>query len=638
MGLLTRAEFLLRHKKKRAGRARSANRIRYSIARKLIGIVTILLLVSISAIIIMISMLLSGDVRLAAEDNNFSINRRNTRSVSSILDAIHTTVRLILFDGGTAFDTVSFFNDNPLIAAAAVNGIDGENKVYLNGLFGYTHNLTEERITQYLRGEMAGVLEESKQGRFTAFNATPALETPLMALFFPVNEYTAAAVFVPVDEILKTFGREANAVTEGGSTTYLLNEAGDVLVHPDMSLITGASNFSRIQYISALLEMSDDTVQRLYIDESGRSCIVAHQKINIIDSLSQGSFLVVTIVSEESVLRGIEQTVRRNFILGIGVFFISAALIIVFSRTLTVPIKKLTGAARKIESGDYDFELHVNSKDEIGVLTESFNSMRYSLENFERFTNKTLVKLAREGRLARTGINKNATVAFIFIRDFGEMTGGLRAHIVVEFVNEFLRRVVPCVTGTGGVVDKFLTQGGVVIMALWGAAAEKDAAEENSPEANALACVRACLMMRLSLSDFNEERDEQYWGYAPLIKMGCGINSGNLIAGQIGSEDRMEYTVIGDTVNLAARLEGPNEVFDTDILISEDTRNLLGEKVLCAEMPHIEVKGKEKALRVFSVVNMAQEADSLALLEDYRCIIGEREPKKKSSGGFPAAS
>jgi adenylate cyclase len=91
------------------------------------------------------------------------------------------------------------------------------------------------------------------------------------------------------------------------------------------------------------------------------------------------------------------------------------------------------------------------------------------------------------------------------------------------------------------------------------------------------------------------------------IKMGCGINFGELISGQMGSEDRMEYTVIGDSVNLAARFEGPNDLFDTDILVTENVARLLGKQIRVEELPALEVKGKAKPLRVFALLGLRND-------------------------------
>jgi adenylate cyclase len=244
--------------------------------------------------------------------------------------------------------------------------------------------------------------------------------------------------------------------------------------------------------------------------------------------------------------------------------------------------------------------------------------MGHGLENFEKFTNKTIVRLARQGKLTRTGQNKITTTCFSMIRDFNERWEQFNAGEVVEFVNEYLSRMTPCITWTGGVVDKFLTQEGVVVMALWGASESSGMAERD-----ALNCIRSVLMMRAVLWGFNRDvvrlsmkvpGDRRTGERAHLIKMGCGINTGEVVVGQMGSAERMEYTVIGDAVNLAARMEGPNDLFDTDILITENTWELIGHRLIVEEMPGVTVKGKEESLRVFSVVNMKDKNESAWML------------------------
>ena len=143
-----------------------------------------------------------------------------------------------------------------------------------------------------------------------------------------------------------------------------------------------------------------------------------------------------------------------------------------------------------------------------------------------------------------------------------------------------------------------------------------------SAAGDALNAVTAALMMRDSLAQFNRERAGRG---LPPVKIGCGINSGPVVAGQIGSEERMEYTVIGDAVNLASRTEALNKPFATDVLITENTYNLIKEKILVAEMPGVHVKGKTDAIKMFAVVNLVGREGAKSI-EEVRSIIGTVAP------------
>jgi adenylate cyclase len=176
---------------------------------------------------------------------------------------------------------------------------------------------------------------------------------------------------------------------------------------------------------------------------------------------------------------------------------------------------------------------------------------------------------------------------------------------------------VECVEKTNGVVDKFI---GDAVMAHWGTAYSS-----GSPQKDALNCIHAALMMRKALYEMNKNRKKGNPGNPP-INIGCGINTGIVTAGQIGSDLRMEYTVIGDPVNLASRVESLNKPLGTDILITEDTWRMVKNHFITEEMPAVTVKGKEKPVRIFAVVNFAKTDKRPRTLSDVRRLLGTEAP------------
>jgi adenylate cyclase len=286
-------------------------------------------------------------------------------------------------------------------------------------------------------------------------------------------------------------------------------------------------------------------------------------------------------------------------------------------------VRILADAALRIEGGEFETNLKPQSRDELGLLTESFGKMSNALNIFGRFTNKDIAVRAMRGEIKPGGLLKHATIFFSDIRSFTEKSevftkefGDEASNRIVQWLNEYFTKMVYCVEKTGGVVDKYI---GDAVMAHWGTAYTA-----GSPAADAFNCVKAALMMRLALLEINSKRKKNDPGN-PEIRIGCGINTGMVTAGQIGSDQRMEYTVIGDPVNLASRTEALNKPMGTDILITEDTWELVGNKFITEEMPSVTVKGKEKPVRIFAVVNL-QNYTGPKTLAEVRTLLGIPAP------------
>jgi adenylate cyclase len=339
------------------------------------------------------------------------------------------------------------------------------------------------------------------------------------------------------------------------------------------------------------------------------------------------------------VFEGIAATTRRNIYLTGAVLSISIILIWFFSKSISIPLKSLADAAHQIEGGLFEFvELKSGGHDEIGVLTASFQRMCKALGIFGKFTNRDIATRAMRGEIKPGGSPKHATIFFSDIRGFTAISENLTktygdeaSDRIVLWLNKYYTRMVECVEKTGGVVDKFI---GDAMMAHWGTAYTS-----GSVRKDAYNCISAALMMRRELYRMNRERKA---GDAsnPRIRIGCGINTGIVTAGQIGSEQRMEYTVTGDPVNLASRVESLNKPLGTDIIITEDTWRLVRKRFITEEMPPVTVKGKEKPVRIFAVINSAKSKKGPQSLTKVRKLLGIPTPElfNKKAKGKSAAS
>jgi len=187
------------------------------------------------------------------------------------------------------------------------------------------------------------------------------------------------------------------------------------------------------------------------------------------------------------------------------------------------------------------------------------------------------------------GERKDVTVLFSDIRGYTTLTENLEADKVVEMLNAYFETMVEAVFTFEGTLDKFI---GDALMAVFGAPL---------PLSNhAWAAVQSALDMRQRLARFNEDRIQLG---QPAIRIGIGISSGEVVSGNIGSQRKMEYTVIGDGVNLSSRLEGATKEYGCDIVISEYTYSLCHDKIWVRELDRTQVKGKRQAVNLYELID-----------------------------------
>lgn len=250
---------------------------------------------------------------------------------------------------------------------------------------------------------------------------------------------------------------------------------------------------------------------------------------------------------------------------GLGALGLAAVIAVVLAGGLTRPVRALVAATGEVAKGHYDAEVEVGTRDEIGALAEAFNEMTSGLrlkEQYRSVLNKVVSEdVARElmeGGVELGGETRHVTVLFADIRGFTALTEGMEPQAVIGLLNECMQRLSDAVEAEGGVVDKYV---GDELMAVFGAPI--------SAGEDARRAVQAALRMRAAMADLNEERARR--GDAPL-GLGVGINTGEAVAGNMGSANRLNYTVLGSSVNLGARLcsgAAPGEVLVTRAVFDE---------------------------------------------------------------------
>ena len=276
--------------------------------------------------------------------------------------------------------------------------------------------------------------------------------------------------------------------------------------------------------------------------------------------------------------------------------------------SVTNPVLRLAAAARRVRQGDYSGQVNIEQADEIGELSAAFNDMTKGLAERDQVRDllgKVVDPAVAEELLSHEvelgGEEREVTILFSDIRGFTAISERQSPQQLVGLLNAYLTRMSAAIEGESGVVDKYI---GDAVMALFGA----PLAHGDDPAR----AVRAALAMGRALVEVNRDFAERG---LPAVGMGVGINTATVVAGNMGSESRLNYTVIGDGVNLASRIEGLTRVYGVPVIVCEATRAAAaGFEFL--ELDRVRVKGKQNVERIFMPLDGAAMGGDLRLRHD----------------------
>jgi adenylate cyclase len=290
---------------------------------------------------------------------------------------------------------------------------------------------------------------------------------------------------------------------------------------------------------------------------------------------------------------------RTYLLLALVGLAISIAIGIWVARGVSQPVLELARGARKIAQGDYQYRVKLKQIDELGSLGHSFNQMSEGLAERDRVRDllgkvispEVATELLRRG-VTLGGEEREVTVLFSDLRNFTGMCEALPPQEMLAILNHYFTRMAAIVEKHGGVVDKYV---GDALMAIFGAPlANADDADR---------ALRSAIEMLDALDELN--RDWRARGL-PTIGAGIGVNTDIVIAGNMGSETRLNYTVIGDGVNLASRLEGLTKIpeYEARLIVSAATLSKAKGRYRTRRLGEVAVKGKQNATEIFALLGL----------------------------------
>jgi adenylate cyclase len=437
---------------------------------------------------------------------------------------------------------------------------------------------------------------ETVNGDFSIHSIVQNKEFPLLVFSAPLtlNAQKLTEYFVTIYiDISKV---QSLLLAQGQRKLFITKMDGSLIAHSEDKITLLKQNFKDHPAVAKAIVDSSPKKQVRYLGED--------KKYFNLSSYTKSSLGLIFIseVSEKSVLLPIRKVKQQSiYIAGIIISFM-LILTFFFSITITNPIEILSELALQIKKGNFTSKAknQIYSKDEVGQLAHAFDDMvdglkeRDKVKNlFNKFHGSSITDEMLQGEIAVKGSNKNITVFFSDVRGFTAFSEGHTPEEVVSMLNEYFAIMVRIINKNNGVVDKFI---GDAIMAVWGA--------PKSTGNDTYWCIKACLEMRKALNDLNELRITR--GQTPIM-IGMGVHAGPAISGTIGSEERMEYTVIGDTVNQTSRIEASTKAFGADLLISNEAAEEIKSNFKLEFAGSAEVKGKVEALKLYKVRGYIKE-------------------------------
>ena len=320
--------------------------------------------------------------------------------------------------------------------------------------------------------------------------------------------------------------------------------------------------------------------------------ISAYKKIVGIQTVHPWFVSIVTPIDD--IIAPLRKSVLIAMIFICMILFLGVVLASILSSSISRPIRRLAQDANLIcQLRLVEIKETFSRIVEIAEVEQSFMKMKNALGSFQRYMPVVLVKKLVAGNKIATvgGETKELTLIFTDIKNFTQISERINAQELMQYLSRYFQAITKVIIEMNGTVDKYMGDG---LMAFWGAPVDDSE--------HALHTCQAVLQMQVALKQLNEEfRIEN----KPVAQTRVGISTGEVVVGNVGSDERLNYTLLGDPVNLASRLEGLNKIYGTWMIVSEFTYNKVKDRFKFRLLDKVAVKGKQQGVYIYELLGDA---------------------------------
>lgn len=437
-----------------------------------------------------------------------------------------------------------------------------------------------------------------------AFSGTNNLCISAAAPIYTVEDERVSrlAGVIGVDLLLEELSSfmESQKISDNGSA-FIVSQSGQMVAYPSEK--SSDSKFDNQRSLISINEIQQKEITESFqihkenpqkgefeFSNSGVNYLASFTMID--DGTESGiDWMVGVVVPKSDFSKSIDDMQRNEVFIILFVAFIATFITFYLSKRISAPILAIAQETQRLKEFYQTEPLKINSNiAEIKMMLDAISAMRASLQSFGKFVPKVLVRrLMQKGtEIKLGGKSSELTLFFSDIQGFTSISETMSPDKLVLHLSEYFNELSSIIVETNGTIDKYI---GDAIMAFWNA--------PNTDKNHTFNACHAALLCQKRLSELNRKWELEK---KPIFYTRIGLHTTEVIVGNIGSDEKINYTVMGDGVNLASRLEGTNKMYKTSILASEAIEKIVGEKFLMRPVDIVAVKGKQEGIKIFELV------------------------------------